>query len=518
MVFNGLEMAENWKAKHLSLDELEKFAKRKKRENKTIVLAHGTFDLVHVGHIRHLSNASKEGDLLLVTITADKFVNKGPDRPIFSQELRAEMLSALSFVDAVAINDKISSVNVIETIRPNVYIKGSEYKSEHDDISGNIALERKTVEKYGGRLIFTDDITFSSSKLINENLEVFSPELNDFLKGYRKENKIEKILNLVESIKNYRVLLIGDTIIDQYEYVKPLGKPPKENLIATKFQSIETFPGGIIAAANHVASFCKEVDVLTLLGGTQPWEDHITTNIKSNVNLIKYVQSDGPTTRKLRYVDVAYTRKLFEIYYTNENPLPTEGEKFFINFIEDEAKKYDVIIVTDFGHGMITRDIIKTIENTKTFSAVNAQTNSDNAGFNLITKYKRADYICIDGPEARLAASNKTASISEIASQILPGMIDCPQIIVTTGREGCIVHTKGNVPRKIPVFTESAIDTMGAGDAFLSVTAPLLKAGGSIVDVGFIGNAVGAMKVGIVGHRASIEKTPLLKYLTTLLK
>ena len=70
----------------------------------------------------------------------------------------------------------------------------------------------------------------------------------------------------------------------------------------------------------------------------------------------------------------------------------------------------------------------------------------------------------------------------------------------------------------MPAFTKTVVDTVGAGDAFFAVTAPLAAAGGAIDQLGFIGSAAGAIKVGIVGHRASVERVPLVKFLTTLLK
>jgi sugar/nucleoside kinase (ribokinase family) len=140
-------------------------------------------------------------------------------------------------------------------------------------------------------------------------------------------------------------------------------------------------------------------------------------------------------------------------------------------------------------------------------------------GFNLVTKYSRADYVCVDAPEARLAAGDKFGEIEEIVASNLPKRIDCKRFIITHGRHGCVTfdRTRDQVHR-IPAFTAQATDTMGAGDAFLAVTSPLVAAGGEMPLVGFVGNAVGAMKVGIVGHRQSVEKVPLLKYLTALLK
>ena len=159
-----------------SLDILEDESKQFVKEGKSVVLCHGTFDLIHTGHIRHLQEAKRQGDILFVTITADKYVNKGPDRPVFSEILRAENLSALSCVDYVGIIDSQTAEEPILRIKPRVYVKGNEYKNAADDVTGKITKEKQLVEKFNGEIYFTNDITFSSSNLINEHFGVFSPE------------------------------------------------------------------------------------------------------------------------------------------------------------------------------------------------------------------------------------------------------------------------------------------------------------------------------------------------------
>ena len=167
---------------------------------------------------------------------------------------------------------------------------------------------------------------------------------------------------------------------------------------------------------------------------------------------------------------------------------------------------------------MIGASTIELLCEQSKFLAVNTQSNSANMGYNLIHKYKRADYVCIDAPEARLAVTDKISPIEEIISKRLPDEIDCSKFIITHGKHGCITHSRGDIVHTIPAVTKSVIDTVGAGDAFLSITAPLVAAGAPINKVGFIGNIAGALKVAIVGHQQSVEKVAVLKSLTALLK
>lgn len=501
-----------------TLEEIAAIAAQARAAGHGVVLAHGVFDLLHLGHVRHLEEARRFGDMLVVTLTADRHVNKGPGRPVFSEQLRAQMVAALEHVDYVAISTEQTAVGVLHTIKPSVYVKGSEYANDADDITGGIIDERNAVEAHGGRVAFTDDITFSSSSLINKYLGVYDADLQAYLEMAREQDMLPRLLQAIESVRDFKVLLVGDTIIDEYRYVQPMSKSPKENMIATLFRDKETFAGGVIAAANHVAAFCRQVDVLTCLGETHSFADLVTDSLKPNVRVESITRAGKPTTRKTRFVDSGYMRKLFEVYEMDDAPLDEDEADSLTRLIAERAGDYDLVIATDFGHGMITEPVIQALTQHAKFLAVNTQTNSANVGYNLITRYPRADYICIDAPEARLALSDKFTDIAIIASERLPQRMRCDRLIVTQGKLGCVAFDKSKGTHRIPAFTNMVVDTVGAGDAFLAVSSPLVAAGVDMDIVAFIGNAAGAIKVGIVGHRRSVEKPPLVKFLTAILK
>src|SRR3954470_5055397 len=501
-----------------TLDEVAQIAEQLRHFGKTVVQAHGTFDLMHLGHVRHLEAARKLGDVLIVTVTADRFVNKGPGRPVFSGELRAEMLATLEYVDWVAVNDAADAVSAIERIRPSIYIKGQDYQNPQGDITGKISLEREAVEAHGGHIHFTDEVTFSSTELINRHLNVFEPHIREHLHGLRQGDGLNELIELIDRVRNYRVLLVGDAIIDEYQYVLPMGKTPKENMIATRYQDRELFAGGVFAAANHVASFCKQVDIITCLGDHDSHKDFVRQSLLGNVGLTTFERAGAPTTLKRRFVDSTNVRKLFEVYFMNDEPLTDDVQRDVDATIASVAGDYDGVIAADFGHGLIARSTVDTLTTKSKFLAVNTQSNSANLGYNLITKYPRADYICIDGPEARLALSDRVSPPGDIARAIAEMNVDCQKIIITQGKHGCVTYERGELVHTIPAFAKSVVDTVGAGDAFLAITSPLVAAGGPMHQIGFIGNVVGALKVEIVGHRRSIDKASLIKGITGLLK
>jgi rfaE bifunctional protein nucleotidyltransferase chain/domain len=511
---------EQVRGKIRSITELAPIVARFRAEGKTVVHAHGVFDVLHIGHVRHLEEAARLGDKLIVTITADRHVNKGPGRPIFNEHLRAEMLASLEYVDWVGVNQDPDAVILLNTLKPSVYVKGPEYARPEDDVTGKISKEVEAVQSHGGRVaITTDTVVFSSSNLINQHFSIYERPVREYLDNMRKTIGLEKVLEQLDAIKDFRVLLIGDTIIDDYQYVEPMGKSPKESLVATKYVDRELFAGGVIAASNHVAGFCREVEVVTALGMTDSHEALIRKNLAPNVKLHPVWRDGVPTTRKTRFVDTSYAmRKMFEVYFFDDRPLPQSSTAEITKLLENIAGDFDCVIVTDFGHGLISNPIIDVLSKEARFLAINAQTNSANTGFNLITRYKKADLICIDGPEARLAIGDKDMDVTSIVSSALPERISCQRFIVTQGRHGCATYDSKVGLGRVPALTNTMVDPVGAGDAFLSLASPIAAAGTPLDLVGFFGNVAGAIKIGIVGHRTPVGKVPVVKFVTSLLK
>lgn len=501
-----------------SLAQLGEIAVTARASGRAVILCHGVFDLLHIGHIRHLEEARRQGDVLIVTLTADAFVNKGPGQPVFNEHMRAEMLAALATIDWVGINHAPTAEPILDVVRPSVYVKGPDYESASSDVTGKIVDERVKVEGHGGRIYFTNDITFSSSTLINRHLNLYDPPLQELLTQMREAGDLETILDLIARTSDMRVLVVGDTILDEYRYVSGLGRPSKENIVATKFLNQELFTGGVLAAANHVASFCHDVEVITALGDDEDARAVIGNSLKPNVRMHAVRLPGRPLTRKTRFVDPTYYRKLFEVYYMDDSPMAGAARSEVSALIADHAARADLVIVTDFGHGLIDSSAIEILCADSRFLAVNTQTNAGNFGYNLVSRYSRADLICLDDTEARLAAAEKYVDLEQMLTRSLPAKIDCERIILTLGREGCAGYTPAEGINLVPAFTKTVVDTIGAGDAFFAVAAPFAAAGGAIKHVAFLGNAAGAIKVGVVGHRESVEKARLVKFVTALLK
>lgn len=511
-------MTRDARSKLRTIDELLKILNELKKSGKKIVYCHGVFDLLHPGHIKHFEAAKEKGDILAVTITRDEFVNKGPGRPIFNQNLRAESIAAFECVDFVAINDWPTAVETIKKLKPHLYVKGSDYANKEDDVTGKIYDEERAIKSVGGAIYFTDEITFSSTSLINTYLTPYPEEANDFFSRLRRKYTAHDIINSLKSLSDIKVLVIGDIIIDEYHYCVGMGKSQKDNIIATRFLSDESFAGGVLAASNHLGGFCRDVTLASCVGMKNNYKNFIKTNLKSSIKTKFYSLKNAYTVAKRRFIDPNFLNKLFEVCYLEDsNYLSRPLENRICDYLNSHLREFDMVVVTDFGHGLITHRIVNTLCKKAKFLAVNVQTNSANIGFNLITKFPRADYICIDEPEIRLAMHDKFSNLRQLMLKVSKKQ-DCSKIIVTQGHKGSLAYSKKEGFFQIPIFSKDVVDRIGAGDAYFSVTAPCVYKNNSMEMVGFVGNAVGAMKVLIVGNRQAVEPAPLFKYITTLLK
>lgn len=506
--------------KIISIDDLSLKLGYLRMGNNKIILCHGVFDIVHPGHIEHFRAAKALGHKLVVTITPDRFVNKGPGRPAFPEALRAEAVAECESVDFVAINQWPTAVETIKKLKPHIYVKGKEYANSDNDETRGITLEKKAIESVGGAIHFTDEITFSSSSLLNERFGIYPEPAQEFLREFRKQYSAESIIRRLKTLSDLRVLVIGETILDEYVFVAPIGKPPKGNHIAVRLLNNEIHAGGILACANHLANFCGSVDLLTAVGDDGD-DKLIRSRLHSNVNP-RFLRTSAPTIVKTRFVDSAFLSKLFETYRIDDRSSPYLEEQLFAQLIElfSRPSSYDLILVLDYGHGMFTPHIIDLICNRRpAFLAVNAQTNTANMGFNFITKYPAANYFCLDDRELRLAFHDNFSDIKDLILKLAERVALPGGISVTRGHLGVTSYSlEKRELYEAPVLSQKVVDTTGAGDAFFAITAPCVAKGFPMELVAFIGNAVGALAVGILGNRSSVEAVPLFKFITALLK
>ncbi len=516
--------------KVLDLDELaaqlaalRAEAKADAKTPPVIVHCHGVFDLLHIGHVRYLEAAAKLGDILVVTITPDEFVNKGPNRPAFPAPLRAEHVAALGCVTWASVNRWATAIEPITLLRPDLYVKGSEYRNEDGDISGAITKERHAVEAVGGQLAFTDDIVFSSSNLLNRFMPQLPSSTQRWLDGFNERYGIDAVTQAFERARPIKLLVVGETIIDEYLHCEAIGKSSKEPTLAVKAGTRERFAGGILAVANNAAACCDSVHVLTQLGDRDPQRAFCREHLQPRVTPTFLTRTDAPTIVKRRYIDTYFQSKLFEVYHFNDAPPEAQDNEAFLEALRPAIAEADAVLVVDFGHGLLSAEAIELLCDSARFLAVNVQANAGNLGFNLIGKYPRADLLCVAQNELRLEFRDKTGDLHNLL-EAAGTKLDAAAAVCTRGKHGALTWSKALAQSQshgrshLPAVAAKVVDRVGAGDTFLSILAPVLAAGAPLEVACFLASVAGAEAVATVGHRQNLDRVALLKHATTLLK
>lgn len=485
--------------KTVKIDDLpsirDQFSERK------IALCHGVFDVFHFGHLQYLQAARAMADVLVVTLTTDRFVNKGPHRPYHKQDERAEILASLDFVDFVAINPEPTGVNVIEMLKPDFYVKGSDYKAREQDTTGGILEEEDAVIRNGGQLRFTNDPLKSSTKIINHYLGVWDTERKEALDRIRENFDVSAIINSIDQLHDTRVLVIGEPIIDTYSYCKPEALSSKSPTISAKHMYHEDYAGGSLAIANNLAKMGCEVGLLGVFGDEEYVDTLLSRSLDERIKLERYTLRGIPTPRKTRYLQQFSNQKIFEITDIRHDQWLHHSPEEFCKTMEKIAKDYDLIICADFGHGLFEGEVLECLYRLPNFIATNVQTNSSNLGFNPFTKHRRYDYLSIDERELRLGMHDRFMNAQSLASKARC-MINAPYSI-TLGDKGSVYFPAEGDAVQFPVFLREIVDTTGAGDAYFLISSLMVyhKQPDSLIP--FVGNCYAGLAAQIVGNKYS---------------
>jgi len=505
------------KEKIINLKELSEIFSELRSEGKKIVHCHGVFDLMHIGHIKHFEEAKTFGDVLVVSITPDEFVNKGPNRPAFTTSLRLESLSALEPVDYVVANEWPTAEKIIKIIQPNVYCKGPDYKDHLDDITGKIKDEMDTVISVGGKIMYTDDITFSSSSLLNKYGDIHSQEHESFIREISDHFSFDTINSKLDKIKDLKVLVIGETIIDQYVFCEALGKSGKEPVLVLRDLETQNYLGGSLAIARHLSAFCKEISVLSFLGEGDTHKSFIEENVEENIHLNFLTKSNCPTIIKRRFVDSIDQKKILGVYSINDDLITKEEEDLFVESFDKLSQENDLIIISDYGHGLITSKIANHIAQSDKFISLNAQVNAANIGTHNIRKYKDINCLIINETELQHEMRQREGEAQKMAAK-LKGLINANYITVTQGKSGAFLLHDRKLPVTCPGFATKVVDKIGSGDALLALLSVCLY---SKIDDDlslFIASLAAAQSVETIGNSKPVSKVTLLKTISHFLK
>jgi cytidyltransferase-like protein len=439
---------------------------RAQHRDKTIVLCHGAFDLIHMGHLIHFEEARAQGDLLVVTITSDKHITK--KRAVsMHEDARARQLAALEVVDYVAIISEPSALVALEALKPDVYVKGPEYSNLLLDHTTNISHEKALVEGYGGRMHFTSGETFSSTKLSHFLLS--SPEAvqdNPLLRNDRVMFRDVSALGYtLEDVKRFlvgaaqlRVCLLGETIIDEWVDVTVDNISQKSRCVAGLEASRVRQIGGAGIIALHLASFVKSVDCFTNALGAGDVPGNVAVTALSASPLVK-----------TRFVDKDTGFSLFESKQLTLNGVRHDRLPDFDD--------YDLVLIADFGHGLLDAEAINARIGAHRRACVAAmvQVNSSNYGYNLPTKYVGADYYSLNRTEAELCLHQQGAPVRDLVDR-MAALLHCDTLSVTDRANGAMARL-GSDRFALPTLSTSVVDTIGCGDAYFALSSLAVRQG-----------------------------------------
>jgi len=494
--------------KIINTDTLREIIESHQRENKRVVLCYGVFGVLHIGHIRYLKKARQNGDVLVVVLSTDDLRN-GEQR-IQLESRRAEALAHLDWVDHVAVNRLGNLAELIRFLKPDVYAKG--FESVHYDQSTNHRQsEEQFFENLGIDYVTVREDSYYSTEQINRSLSNFSDDVLHYVSNFRKRYSRDDLSRIFDDMNRMRVLVIGDAILDEYQYCETIGKSSKDPTLVLKYEDKDVFAGGVLAIANHVANFARQVELVTVIGDQDDYRDYISQNLVGKVNPSFIHKKDSPTLVKKRFIDGYSTHKLFEVYIMDDSPLNQTQVEAFNDIVREKMKACDLVIVADYGHGTVSRKTIELLTAEASFLAVNTQSNAGNRGFNTISKYPRSDFVSLAEHEIRLETRDVDGRLVPMIKR-LSDKIKSRKFVVTLGRKGCMILDQSGQLVQVPSFTKNVVDRVGAGDAFFAVTAMLSALDVDSEIVGFMGNIAGSLAVQIMGNQKSIDKQSVIEY------
>jgi rfaE bifunctional protein kinase chain/domain/rfaE bifunctional protein nucleotidyltransferase chain/domain len=491
----------------------QKFLKNK------IVLCHGVFDLLHIGHINYFRSSKKLGDILVVSVTTDKFVNKGPGRPAFSISNRLKFLQEVRCIDYIYPSNEPTSDKVIKNLKPNFYCKGNDYSISKINDDENLKKEVNALKLIKGKFKIINEISFSSSKYINANsLQNFSQDCKDYVNSIKRKYTINEIIKNFENTKKKSVLVIGETIIDKYISTEAIGKSGKEPMLVLRPLKEIKFLGGSGYIANLCSSFVKNIKIISFLGKENTEKKFVLKNLNENIKSNFLLKNNSPTINKLRYIDDYKKTKIIGVYDLNDNSISKNEENKFYNLLKKNIKKFDLIIVADYGHGMITEKIRKLILKNSNKVFLNTQINSFNRGYHTVLKYKKINTVIINEGELRYELRDKHSKIPELVKN-LSKKISVKNIIVTRGMRGAVfVNCKSNSVTTCPAFNQKNIDTIGAGDTFFAICSLLIGSNVSSKISMLMASISASFSIDQQGKKFFFSNKVLKKYLTHMFK
>ncbi len=488
-----------------SIESLQAERGRLRKAGKTVVQCHGCFDIVHPGHIRYLRMARSLGDVLVVTVSADNVVMKGYDRPYIPEDLRLDNLAELGCVDYVALSEDEWAGPVLESIQPDIYVKGREYESKNDP---RFAKEKKIVEAYGGRVVLgSGDVIFSSTEIGRRKRNTLDMEQQK-IQRFCHVNAINpaRLKNAISAFSDLKVLVLGDAILDQYAHCEGARVASESPIVSVKPVSEEWFIGGAGLIARQAAVLGARPTFVTCCE-----EDEAFGRIRSSLERSGVEVHNLPAPGRKAYTKTRYLvggKKVFKVDRGNPAPIPIETSDELIEMLQERLAAHDGLIVTDFGYGLFGPTLANAIPKLAEHCGKPYFADVSTNGQANILKFSRPQLATPTEDELRFALGDAESGLSNLASRYYAASA-AQGLIVTMGRRGSLgfhpPRGEGDRLRTdyLPALEINEVDAVGAGDVFLT-GASLAQLSGEPLPVGmYIGSSLASISAGTLGNEGA---------------
>lgn len=490
-------LTEKYRHKIKTVEELRALLGKLPRKKK-VIMCHGVFDVVHPGHVRHLLYAKTKAEILVASITADRHISKGQHRPHVPQELRALNLAAFEMIDYVIVDKNATPIENISLLQPDFFAKGYEYTAG--------ALPPKTQEEvaalrgYGGEMIFTPgDVVYSSTRLIDlAPPSIKSEKLLTFMDS--EALTFDALRAALDRLGNYKVHVVGDTIVDSYTQTAMIGGQTKTPTMSVLYERRDDYIGGAAVVAEHLRAAGAQVVFSTVLGD-DVLKDFVLEGLgKRGVECRAVIDKTRPTTNKNAIVAGGY--RLLKIDTLDNRSISDDIVGQLAKAVREV--KSDAVVFSDFRHGIFNRRTIPGLIEAIPAGRFKVADSQVASRWGNITEFKGFDLITPNEREARFALADQDSGIRPLASALYDAA-QCRTLILKLGERGVLTcrssdHESLDSFIVIDSFVDRVLDAVGAGDALLAYATLAKLATGSDAISTILGSMAAACECEVDGN------------------
>jgi len=484
--------------------------------NDNVVLCYGHFNLIHPGHLRYLQHAKNLATKLIVVIVSDKELDKESFGQHFSEKERAESMANLQIVDNVIILSNLTFDKLVEIVKPKALVFGKEFEYKQ---SRQIKLAIGAVSGRGKVVFHAGETHYSTANLLHGDvLDIESNSRNQLNVICRNHDiTLESLKNKLNSFSDSRLIVIGDTIVDNYVACDALGMSAEAPVLVVKELENREFIGGAAIVASHVAALGAKCHYISVVGEDDQSNMVAQSLIEQDVDADLIIDASRPTTYKTRYM--VENQKLFRVSRIKDHKIFEKIEQDIIDKLTKLAPNIDGILVSDFVYGVITQNILDAIINLSSQFDIKLYGDLQcSSQVGKVSKFSGFDLITPTEKESRVALGDNESGIEWIANTLLKDT-NSKNMLMKLGSDGFIAYSNSKFMERqnFPALSGNPVDVTGAGDSLFAAMSVSLSSGASLMEASVIGTCMASLSVKKVGN-IPITNDRLDQYLSEILE